>query len=146
MSSIQSTIDTSHDDLDLRLLHWFTVQMIHDSKPKFHEIGNDPNTSVALTDIAIDLNARMASHQESSELRLLRELASTQDTRSSSFAKNLERQSSARKCRADRWLFVRGPGSGKSTLTTLFAQLLRRPWIATAISRIEPQLAQGART
>lgn len=119
--------------VDVRLVQWMAVQALQDRYARLAEGGANIGTQVELASLFIDLPvSSLRPSDESQAVRLL--LAG----RHSSESESLRASSSDRPAR---WLLVGGPGSGKSTLTTMLAQQLRTPWVDRQLGALPEHLA-----
>lgn len=109
------------------LVQWMAVQALQDRYARLVEGGADSDTRIELATLFVDLPVRAPSRRalledpETGAMRwLLGEVPSNGD---------LSDAECLPKGRRLRWLLVGGPGSGKSTLTTMVAQVLRLSWV-----------------
>jgi energy-coupling factor transporter ATP-binding protein EcfA2 len=125
--------------LDERLVQWMAVQALQDRYARLAEGGADVDARVELARLFIDLPVsascradRAAAPEQWAMSLLLGGRASPRDDVEAPIP-----------CGGDgrpRWLLVGGPGSGKSTLTTMVAQALRLPWIERQAGALPEQV------
>ena len=120
--------------LDERMVQWMAVQALQDRYARLAEGGADADARVELASLFIDLpvstlcRADRTAEPEQWAMPVLLGMSAAQmggDDPSQ---------------RRPRWLLVGGPGSGKSTLTTMVAQALRLPWIERQVSALPEQV------
>lgn len=111
------TEETTHKGTDPRILQWLVVQALHDRDARLVDGGAQEQDRIDLSHVFVDLpvcSASRASRGEPQEglalTTLLQSLSSCDE-------------------KASQVLLVGGPGSGKSTVTTMLAQVLRLGWL-----------------
>jgi energy-coupling factor transporter ATP-binding protein EcfA2 len=125
--------------LDERLVQWMAVQALQDRYARLVEGGADVDARVELASLFVDLPVsgpcmpERARGQVQWAMPLLLGACAAQPERGSPAD---PAESRGRR----RWLLVGGPGSGKSTLTTMVAQVLRQSWIEGHASVLPEQL------
>ncbi len=119
--------ESSHPpQLDARLIQWMAVQALEGRRARLMDAGAGPNTRMDLARIFTDLpvRARGGSSRSSTSPQTAMPLLLTRPA-----ANPVRFAQRGRIAARPGWLLVGGPGSGKSTLTTMVAQVLRLPWI-----------------
>ncbi|WP_437973045.1 AAA family ATPase [Sorangium sp. So ce295] len=118
--------------LDERLVQWMAVQALQDQYARLVEGGADIDKGIELSSLFIDLPVSVSHDLDGVPERtrwampLLLGIPTTpRDGRPAMTPFETEDR--------QRWLLVGGPGSGKSTLTTMVAQALRLPWIENQV-------------
>ncbi len=128
-SSVEPDVIPSAPDggvtLDRRLLDWASARMLADAEAKLIEGGADGDTRILLSEVFVDLKARHVDGRCLVDVPVVRFLCD--DARITSEddddGEPAPRDMGVR--RAPRLLLTGGPGAGKSTLTSMAAQVLR---------------------
>jgi hypothetical protein len=124
------------------------VQVLQARYARLVEGGADADARIELAAIFIDLPVAVPYGQIQGAMRLLLGASVLQDDGAAAM-RRLRREpgAPARRLRGPevrdgrpRWLLVGGPGSGKSTLTTMIAQVLRLPWIDRQVGALPEQV------
>ena len=111
--------------IDPRIARWFAQLLLNDDDARWIDAGGENVSS--LSEMACTLQARPMREPEAEALRLLQRLASPTD--SSTRDEVPRREGRYESAPSKLALVVAGPGMGKSTTTTLLAQLLRTQWV-----------------
>jgi energy-coupling factor transporter ATP-binding protein EcfA2 len=125
----------SRTPIDARLLQWFAVELILDSRARLVEGGAGGDTRIDLADVFVDLPASSWCGRDSapSDVAIIRwicqEPAPDEET---------ER-------RRPRAVIIGGPGTGKSTATTIVAQLLRLEQLRSHVGDLPIRLQERVR-
>jgi energy-coupling factor transporter ATP-binding protein EcfA2 len=128
--------------LDARLVQWMAVQALQECYARLADGGADIDARIELSSLFIDLpvsapcGTDRTPEQEPLAMSLLLHGRAPQP-------EDVVEMSARSSTGRPRWLLVGGPGSGKSTLTTMVAQQLRRPWIERQISALPEQVLEG---
>lgn len=122
--------DSTPPRIDDRLVQWMALQMVQDARARLVEGGAGADARIELASVFVDLAVTV--HGERGVLddaRIIEYLCAQPDTDDTEAAPAPSLAMVSPSEPRSRWLLVGGPGSGKSTATTMIAQLLRRPWI-----------------
>lgn len=132
-----SVIEASEQALlRAQLAAWMAVQATQDRYARIAEGGASSGVRLTLASIFIELRASaptLVSLPEPGRSAMSLLLGDPAQLANALIVSYADRPQQAR------WLLVGGPGSGKSTLTTMFAQQLRRVWVEGA----NPTLPEG---
>jgi energy-coupling factor transporter ATP-binding protein EcfA2 len=131
--------------IDVRLLQWFAIELILDSRARLVEGGAGGDTRIDLAQVFVDLPVDAWCGRDTSpdERQLVRSIcqASPSDDehppREVGMGGNDRRQSRA--------LIIGGPGSGKSTATTMISQLLRLEQVRARLADVPALLQERVR-
>jgi energy-coupling factor transporter ATP-binding protein EcfA2 len=133
------------EPLSAQLINWFICELIIDSRAKLVEGGAGGETHIDLADVFVDLPASVwkdanKCHDTTEIVRLI-----CQDNRPADMSTGTSPSKEDVDIREiSRLLIVGGPGSGKSTVTTMISQLLRLQQINNTPHIISPQILQRA--
>jgi energy-coupling factor transporter ATP-binding protein EcfA2 len=128
--------------LDERLVQWMAVQALQEQYARLVEGGADIDKGIELSSLFIDLPVSVPRDVDESlgrspwAMPLLLGIPATQPDAPSAITP-FERED------RQRWLLVGGPGSGKSTLTTMVAQALRLRWIDNQVGLLPQPVSDG---
>lgn len=131
--------------LDARLVQWMAAQALQECYARLVDGGADIDARIELASLFIDLpvtgpcSAERRQAQEPLAMSLLlgeraflpEDLV---EIGACSVGLNTGRL---------RWLLMGGPGSGKSTLTTMVAQQLRRQWVERQVGVLPKPILDG---
>lgn len=112
--------------LEPRVARWLARQMIADAPARLVDAGAGIDHRIMLTEVFVDLPLAGEGLPAKTALASLCGGAATEESRCA------------------RWLLVGGAGSGKSTLSTMVAQVLRRPWVQAARGVLPEAEAEAA--
>lgn len=120
--------------IDDRLVQWMAVQALQDRYARLAEGGADADARVELASLFIDLPVSAVCRSARVPERELWAMPVLLGGSAALFGDDYTRYG------PPRWLLVGGPGSGKSTLTTMVAQALRLPWIEGRVGVLPEQV------
>ncbi len=140
--SLTKPADVTHPQrLDSRFVQWLAIQALHDRHARLVEGGAEADAQhIDLAAIFIDLPLRApgqtprGSSDSSLAMPYLLGMTPWNDSRHS------KRHSRPGVC--PHFLLLGGPGSGKSTLTTMIAQVLRLQWVTRQVDQLSPNLVE----
>jgi hypothetical protein len=125
------------------LVQWMAVQALQDRYARLADGGADIDARVELASLFIDLPVSaltcpgVGPEREQWAMPLLVGGGASQQIDDDGVD---SREPGGRR---RRWLLVGGPGSGKSTLTTMVAQQLRLPWIERQVGALPPDVLEA---
>lgn len=111
--------ETSNAPLDEVIVRWLARQMLDDARARLVDVGSEVDQPVQLADVFVDLPLE----GQGNGFALATFLALP------------------KKDGRTRWLLMGGAGSGKTTLSTMLAQVLRRPLVEASLATLEEQAA-----
>lgn len=129
--------------LDGRLIQWLAVQTVQDARARLVEGGAGPDAHIELASVFVDLSVTVRGERErrGAEDALVIRHVCGEPTNEEAAGLGGDLGPTSRGRGRGRWLLVGGPGSGKSTTTTMVAQLLRGPWLADQRGELPAELA-----
>ncbi len=108
---------TSNAPLDDVIVRWLARQMLDDARARLVDVGAEVDQPIQLADVFVDLP--LEGHEPRAALvTFLAPPPKDEQTR---------------------WLLMGGAGSGKTTLSTMLAQVLRRPIVEAKLATLEEQ-------
>jgi energy-coupling factor transporter ATP-binding protein EcfA2 len=134
--------------IDARLVQWFAAELVLDSRARLVEGGAGGDTRIDLAEVFVDLPAvawrgREPGAEQVQVVGLLcLPVASERDDLGSAPAPSRGRRRHRGVAGA---LIVGGPGSGKSTASTMVAQLLRRNQVRPQLESLPAELREPSR-
>jgi energy-coupling factor transporter ATP-binding protein EcfA2 len=120
---------TAPPPLDPRLVQWLAVQIVYDARARLVEGGADGDTRIELASVFVDLPAMAHHGRAARQTHVVHELLARDTREPPEDPKEPDCVPHAADGVAPRWLIVGGPGTGKSTATTMAVQLLRLTWV-----------------
>ncbi|MEO5729188.1 MAG: hypothetical protein ABI134_24085, partial [Byssovorax sp.] len=118
--------------LDARLVQWLALQMVQDARARLVEGGASADATIALATVFVDLKVTVrgeCGRRGAEPAWIIQKVCAPRATADDATQPTPHGGATSFSEPSDRWLIVGGPGSGKSTATTMIAQLLRRSWI-----------------
>lgn len=124
--------EPSAQRIDSRLVQWLAVQMVQDARARLVEGGAGADATIELASVFVNLTVTVRGKHDRhgiDEGWVIQSVCAQETTEDDEAVSEQVLDGSVPSGPGGRWLLVGGPGSGKSTATTMIAQLLRRSWI-----------------
>lgn len=124
--------ESSPPRLDARLVQWLALQMVQDARARLVEGGASADATIELATVFVDLKVTVRGECDRRGVEpawVIQKVCGLRATTDDATRPTPRSGSTSSSGSSDRWLLVGGPGSGKSTATTMISQLLRRSWI-----------------
>lgn len=130
--------------IDARLVQWFAAELILDSRARLVEGGAGGDTRIDLAQVFVDLPvAAWCGREAVAEHRLLVRSICREPVAADETVRRLARRRTVDA--VPRALIVGGPGSGKSTATTMISQLLRLEQVRANLHEVAAPLREQVR-
>jgi len=141
-----SSVPPVRTPIDVRLVQWFAAELILDSRARLVEGGAGGDTHIDLAQVFVDLPVvawcgRDASPNERQVVRSICQEPARRNDESSPQAVQMRGGDRM----LPRALIVGGPGSGKTTVTTMISQLLRLEQVGAQLDEVPAPLQARVR-
>jgi energy-coupling factor transporter ATP-binding protein EcfA2 len=132
-----SSAPPARPPIDARLLQWFAIELILDSRARLVEGGAGGDTRIDLADVFVDLPAKawFGRNMSSNDCQVVWSICQVQ----------VHGSRDNRRRELSRAVIIGGPGSGKSTATTMVAQFLRLQHVRDHVDEVPAHLQARVR-
>jgi energy-coupling factor transporter ATP-binding protein EcfA2 len=140
-----SSVPPARTPIDVRLLQWFAIELILDSRARLVEGGAGGDTRIDLAQVFVDLpvDAWCDRDTSSEQRQVVRSICQEPASDDELPSRAVRRRGNDRML--SRAVIIGGPGSGKTTATTMISQLLRLEQVRARLDEVPAPLQARVR-